>query len=122
MPNLNKVTLMGHLGKDPEVKSLNNGTTVATFSIAITERYKDNKTTTWLDIVFYGKTAETIGKYLHKGDPIYIEGKINNRSWEDNNGQKHYKTEIIGNSFIFLASNKNKSTYVPGDAGSDVPF
>lgn len=119
--NLNKVTLMGHLGKDPKAKTLTNGTTVATFSIAITERYKDNKTTTWLDVVFYGKTAETIGKYLHKGDPIYVEGRINNRSWEDSEGKKHYKTEIVGSSFIFLAKS-NKSTYTPEDAGSDVPF
>jgi len=107
MAGVNKVILIGNLGKDPELRYTPGGQPVCTFSLATTERRTDKtgqkkETTEWHNIVFFGKTAELVNQYLKKGRSCYIEGKITTRSWDDRDGNKKYKTEIIGNTVQFL--------------------
>ncbi|MDA3902991.1 MAG: single-stranded DNA-binding protein [Desulfuromusa sp.] len=98
--SVNKVILVGNLGKDPDLRYTPSGTAVATFSLATTERYKDRdgnkqEKTEWHNIVAWRQLAEICGKYLHKGKQIYIEGKIQNRSYDDRDGNKRYISEVV---------------------------
>lgn len=111
--NLNKVQIAGRLGRDPDIKTTPNGTVIGRLNVATNNVYKDKtgekkQTTTWHTIIFFGKVAETIAKYFQKGQEIYVEGRIETRSWEKD-GQKHYMTEIIGDTFQFVGS-KGKDT------------
>lgn len=104
---LNKVQLYGNLTRDPEVKALPSGQQVANFAIATNRSYKDKngarqEQTEFHNVVAFGRTAEVIGQYLRKGRPIYVEGRIQTRSW-DKDGQKQYRTEIIVENFQFGA-------------------
>ena len=109
MAGVNKVILIGNLGADPEVRSLTNGTTVANFRIATSEN-RLNKTgekttiTEWHRIVAFGKLAEICRDYLSKGKQVYIEGKIQSRSWEDKEGNKRFTTEILANQMQMLGT------------------
>jgi single-strand DNA-binding protein len=109
MSGVNKVILVGRLGKDPEVRNLENGASVTNFSMATTEVYKDKTTnerkeiTEWHNIVLWRGLADTAGKYLHKGDQVYIEGKLRTRSWEKD-GVTRYTTEVVGDSMTLLGS------------------
>lgn len=103
----NNVRLIGNLGDDPKVTKLESGKTVANFSIATNETYKDSKgekqtETTWHRLVAWGKQAEIVANYVKKGSEIAIDGKISNRSYEDKDGKKHYITEILVNSILLL--------------------
>lgn len=103
----NSVRLLGRLGEEPKVKNLESGKKVANFSIATNEIYRDSKgekqsETTWHRLVAWGKQAEIAEKYLKKGSEISIEGKLTNRQWEDQQGEKHYSTEIVVNSMLML--------------------
>jgi single-strand DNA-binding protein len=107
MGSLNKATLIGNLGKDPEVRAIASGVKVANFSIATTESYtgKDgNKVdkTEWHNIVMWRGLAEVAEKYLKKGSQIYVEGRLQTRSWDDQNGQKRYTTEIVADNMVML--------------------
>lgn len=106
MAGINKVILVGNLGKDPEVTTYENGVKRAAFSLATTESYRDKEgnwqeQTEWHNIVLWRWLAE---KNLIKGDKIYLEGRIRNRSWDDENGQKRYTTEIQGDKVLKLSS------------------
>lgn len=108
--SVNKVFLMGRLGGDPEVKMTQGGQQVATMSIATSEKWtgKDGQKqekTTWHRVVMWGKMAELAGRYLKKGREVHIEGKLDNRSWDDQNGQKRYVTEIVATDMTFVGSN-----------------
>jgi len=111
MSGLNKAMLIGRLGKDPELKTIGNGNVVANFTVATSESYKDKTTgdrkeiTDWHNVVLWRALAEIAGKFLHKGDLVYIEGKIRTRSWEQG-GAKHYITEIIGDNLTMLLTQK----------------
>jgi single-strand DNA-binding protein len=106
--SLNKVTLIGNLGKDPELSYTASGVAVAKFSIATNERWKDQdgnpqERTEWHNIVAWRKLAEICGQYLKKGSKVYLEGKLQTRSWDDKNtGVKRYTTEIIADDLIML--------------------
>lgn len=106
---LNKALIYGNLTKDPELKALPSGTKVASFSVATNRRIKD-QSGQWKDqadfhnVVFFGKQAETIAQYMKKGRPIFVEGRIQTRSWDGSDGQKKYRTEIVGDRFQFGAS------------------
>jgi single-strand DNA-binding protein len=106
--SVNKVILIGNLGKDPEVKYTPTGTAVAKFSLATNERYKDKAgewqdRTEWHNIVAWQRLAEIAGEYLKKGRSVYVEGRIQTHSWEDKqSGQKKYMTEIIANDLVLL--------------------
>ena len=108
--SVNKVILVGNLGKDPEIRHLENGATVANFSIATSENYKDRKTgekvsqTEWHNIVAWRGLAEIAEKYLKKGQKVYIEGKLKTRSWQDQDGNNRYSTEVITDNLTMLGS------------------
>ncbi|MFH1137521.1 MAG: single-stranded DNA-binding protein [Pseudomonadota bacterium] len=106
MAGVNKVILVGHLGKDPEIRYTPNGLAVATFSMATTERVGQDREerTEWHRIVAFGRLAEICGEYLAKGKQIYIEGRIQTREWEDRDGNKKYTTEIVANQMQMLGS------------------
>jgi single-strand DNA-binding protein len=109
MSGVNKVILVGRLGKDPEVRNLDNGVSVANFTMATSETYKDRTTgekkeaTEWHNIVLWRGLAEVSQKYLHKGDLVYIEGKLRTRSWEKE-GVTRYTTEIVADNMTMLGS------------------
>ena len=108
MASVNKVILVGNLGRDPEVRYMPNGEAVANFSIATTENWKDKsgvkqEKTEWHNIVMYRRLAEIAGEYLKKGRPVYIEGRLQTRKWE-NDGVTRYTTEIIGDQMQMLGS------------------
>ncbi len=108
MLGVNKAILIGHLGKDPDVRKTPNGTSVATFSLATSERYNDRNgqrqdKTEWHNVVAWGKLADLVGQYLAKGKSVYIEGKITTRSWDDREGNKKYTTEIVASTIQFLS-------------------
>lgn len=106
MSGINKVILVGHLGKDPEVRHLDGGVTVASFPLATSESYnKDGKKieqTEWHNIVMWRGLADIASKYLQKGKLVYIEGKLRTRSFEDKEGHKKYTTEIVAENFTML--------------------
>ncbi len=108
MKSVNKVILIGNVGKDPEVKYTPSGTAVANFSIATNERFKDKEgqwqdRTEWHRVVAWQRTAEIVGEYVKKGSSVYIEGKLQTRSWDDKEtGQKKYMTEIWVNDLVLL--------------------
>jgi single-strand DNA-binding protein len=112
MSGVNKVILVGRLGKDPEVRNLENGATVCNFTMATSESYKDKTTnekkeiTEWHNIVLWRGLAEIAAKYLHKGDMIYVEGKLRTRSWEKE-GVTRYTTEIIGDQMTMLSTQRS---------------
>ena len=112
MAGVNKVILVGNLGKDPEVKYLDSGVAVANFSLATTENYKNKEgervsQTEWHNVVLWRGLAEVAEKFLKKGSNIYIEGKIKTRKWEDKDGNTRYSTEILGDNMTMLGSKLN---------------
>ena len=112
MNNLkNKVQLIGNLGMNPEIKTLDSGKKLAKFSIATNEQYKNAKgekveDTQWHNLIAWGKTADIIEKYLQKGNEVAVEGKLNNRSYDDKDGNKRYITEIVVNELLMLGGKK----------------
>lgn len=135
--SVNKVILIGHLGRDPETRYLTNGDPVTNVSLATSEHWKDKagikqEKTEWHNLVFYRQLAEIAGKYLKKGSLIYVEGKIATRKWQDKDtGQDRYMTEIIVNEMKMLGSKPDastaQSTPVPpskslDDFPNDIPF
>lgn len=107
MASLNKVMLMGNLGKDPEVRYTTSGQAVASFSLATSERYKSKsgdweEKTEWHNIVLWGKQAETAKDYLAKGRTVFIEGRLQTRKWQDKEGKDRYTTEIVGDRMQFV--------------------
>jgi single-strand DNA-binding protein len=112
MAGVNKVILLGHLGKDPEIRAMETGRRVANFTLATSETYKDKngervENTEWHNVVFWGPVTEVIEKYVKKGTQIYVEGKLRTRSYEKD-GVKRYTTEILGDTITLLGGgNKN---------------
>lgn len=107
---VNKVILVGHLGKDPEVKYLPSGSAVANVTIATSESWKDKQSgdkqerTEWHNVVFFGKLAEIVGEYLKKGAQAYVEGSLRTRKWQDKEGKDRYTTEIVASDMQMLGS------------------
>ena len=133
MAGVNKVILVGNLGKDPEVRYLDSGVAVANFSLATTENYKNKEgervsQTEWHNVVLWRGLAEVAEKYLKKGSSIYIEGKIRTRKWEDKEGVTRYSTEILGDNMTMLggkpaAENTNEAPAKSSDKqADDLPF
>ncbi|MGZ5242852.1 MAG: single-stranded DNA-binding protein [Bacteroidia bacterium] len=112
MSSVNKVILIGRLGKDPEIRYTNDSTPVANFSIATSEIYKDKngdrqESTEWHNIVAWRHLAEVSEKFLHKGKLVFIEGKLRTRSWEDKDGNKKYATEIVADNITMLSKRED---------------
>lgn len=109
MAGVNKVIIVGRLGTDPEIKNVSPTQTVARLSVATSENWTDREgqkqeRTEWHRVVVWGKLAELCGKYLAKGRQVYVEGRLQTRSWEDQQGQKRYTTEIVANTVQFLGT------------------
>jgi single-strand DNA-binding protein len=108
MASVNKVILMGNLGRDPEVRYSPDGGAIANVSIATTSRYKDKSSgdmkedTEWHRVVFFGRLAEIAGEYLKKGRPVYVEGRLRTRKWQDQQGQERQTTEIVADQMQLL--------------------
>ena len=136
MAGVNKVMLIGNLGKDPEVRYLDNGVAVANFSLATTENYKNKEgervsQTEWHNIVLWRGLAEVAEKYLKKGASVYIEGKIKTRKWEDKEGNTRYNTEILADNMTMLGGKPSSESSAPSsvpapdttaDKADDLPF
>ncbi len=125
MASVNKVILVGNLGKDPEVRHLSSGETVTNITLATTESWKDKATgdkkeaTEWHRVVFFGKLAEIAGQYLKKGRSVYIEGSLKTRKWQDKNGQERFTTEIVADEMKMLGTRQgDKDT---GGGGNGEP-
>jgi len=105
---INKVILIGNLGKDPEVRYMANGSAVATLTVATSETWKDKQTgqaqekTEWHRVVYFNRLGEIAGEYLKKGSKIYVEGSLRTRKWQDQSGQDRWSTEIVGNELQML--------------------
>jgi len=117
MASVNKVILVGNLGKDPEIRYTNASIPVASFSLATTEYYKDKngnrqEITEWHNIVAWRNLAELSEKFLKKGRQLYVEGKLRTRSWDDKDGNKRYTTEVIADNFVLLGKKE-------GDTGQE---
>jgi len=118
MASVNKVILIGNLGKDPEVRYLPSGEAVANITLATTDTWKDKSSgdkkeaTEWHRVAFFGRLAEIVGQYLKKGRQVYVEGSLRTRKWTDKEGQERYTTEIVANEMKMLGSREGM-----GDAG-----
>ena len=121
MPSVNKCILIGHLGKDPDVRQMPNGDTVTSITMATTEKWKDKTTgekrseTEWHRVVFFRKLAEIAGQYLKKGAMVYIEGSLKTRKWEKD-GQSHYTTEIVATEMHMLGGDSAPQSMRPSSA------
>lgn len=114
MAGVNRVILVGNLGKDPEVRSLENGTKVASFPLATSESYTDKNgekqtKTEWHNIVVWRGLADVVDKYVKKGNQIYVEGKLRTRSWEDKEGNKRYTTEVVVDNMTMLGGRRENN-------------
>jgi len=123
MASVNKVILVGNLGRDPEVRYTPNGDSVTNVTIATTDTWKDKGTgekkeaTEWHRVVFFGKLAEIAGQYLKKGRQVYVEGALRTRKWQDKEGQERYTTEIVANEMKMLGSREGMSDAPPRESG-----
>lgn len=124
MAALNQFTFIGNLGRDPEIRMTPSGSKVASFSVAITEQFKDKdgnkkETTEWVNVVCWRRQADIAEQYLKKGSPIFGQGKLKTQSWEDTNGQKRYKTEVEISHFQMLGKGQGGDNN--GSQGAPTP-
>jgi single-strand DNA-binding protein len=123
MASVNKVIIVGNLGRDPEVRYTPNGDSITNVTIATTDTWKDKGTgekkeaTEWHRVVFFGKLAEIAGQYLKKGRQVYVEGALRTRKWTDKEGQERYTTEIVANEMKMLGSREGMSDAPPRESG-----
>jgi single-strand DNA-binding protein len=137
MSSVNKVIIVGNLGKDPEIRYTSAGKPIANITVATSETWKDKNTgekrekAEWHKVTFFDKLAEIVGQYLKKGSKIYLEGKLQTRKWQDKDGQDRYTTEIVGSEMKMLSGKGDgESRSAPAPAASnagndfddDVPF
>jgi len=124
MASVNKVIIVGNVGRDPETRYLPSGDAVTNISVATSDRYKDKQTgemketTEWHRVAFFGKLAEIAGQYLKKGSQVYVEGSLRTRKWTDQSGQEKYSTEIRAETMQMLGS---KMSGASGDSGDNAP-
>jgi single-strand DNA-binding protein len=128
--SLNKVLLIGNLGKDPEVRFTPGGKAVGRFPLATSETWNDQdgqrqERTEWHNVVVWGKQAETCGQYLSKGRQVFVEGSIRTRQYDDKDGNRRYMTEVIAQRVQFLGGDRGRSSDAPrgggGGGGDDLP-
>lgn len=127
MSSINRITILGNLGSDPEMRFTPNGTPTCSFRVA-TNRYYNTpegerkEETEWFQIVTWNKIAESCNQYLSKGQRVYIDGRVHTRNWDTPDGQKHYRQEVIANQVIFLdrKDNGQKSDNTKNDETNDI--
>ncbi len=110
MAGLNKMTIIGHLGRDPEVRTTNSGMSVTNFSVAVTEKSKGEEKTLWFKVITFNSLADICGEYLKKGRQVYIEGRLQLDEWTDRDGKTRTSLEIVANSMVMLGSGNGTST------------
>ncbi len=127
---LNKLMIIGHLGRDPEMRYTPSGRPVTTFSVATTRSWHSadgerHEETEWFNVVAWGSLAEICNQHLRKGQQVYVEGRLQTRRWEDSEGNKHYTTELVAKEMIMLG--EKRETYIADDRedegeGEELPF
>ena len=122
MASVNKVIIIGNLGRDPETRYMPDGGAITNISVATTDKWKDKngemqEKTEWHRVAFFGKLAEIAGEYLKKGSQVYVEGRLQTRKWQDKDGQDKYTTEIVANAMQMLGSRQGMGG---GDRGADM--
>lgn len=127
MSGINKVILIGNLGKDPEVRYLDSGVAVANLSLATSENYKNKEgervtQTEWHDVVLWRGLAEVAEKYLKKGSSIYVEGKLRTNKWVDKDENTRYKTEILADKLTMLGKSNSQESSIENSSEDDLPF
>ena len=127
MSGVNKVILIGNLGKDPEVRYLDNGVAVANLSLATSENYKNKQwervtQTEWHDVVLWRGLAEVAEKYLKKGSSVYVEGKLRTNKWVDKDENTRYKTEVLADKLTMLGRSQNQEQSTESTSEDDLPF
>ena len=127
MSGVNKVILIGNLGKDPEVRYLDSGVAVANLSLATSENYKNKDgervtQTEWHDVVLWRGLAEVAEKYLKKGSSIYVEGKLRTNKWVDKDENTRYKTEILADKLTMLGKSNSQESSIENSSEDDLPF
>jgi single-strand DNA-binding protein len=123
---LNKVMIIGHLGRDPEMRYTPSGRPVTSFSVVTTrawtsaegERHEESE---WFNVVAWGNLAEICNQYLTKGQQVYVEGRLQTRGWEDEERKKHYRTELVASEMIVLGDRRNNTSPVPISSSNDSP-
>ena len=124
MANLNRVEIIGNCGKEPEMRFTPSGKPVTSFSVAVNSKFGETESTEWFSIVAWNKLAETCNQYLQKGQQVFVEGRLQTRSWEGQDGEKKYRTEVIANKVLFLG--QRKQTEAEGTMAElepdDIPF
>ena len=126
MASVNKVILLGNLGRDPETRYSPDGAAITNVSIATTRRYKDSsgqqqEETEWHRVVFFGRLAEIAGEYLRKGRPVYVEGRLKTRKWTDKEGVEKYTTEIVAEQMQLLGSREGGGAGAGYEGGDEAP-
>lgn len=124
---LNKVMIIGHLGRDPEMRYTPSGRPVTTFSVATSRSWHSadgerHKETEWFNVVAWGSLAEICNQYLRKGQQVYIEGRLQTRRWEDTEGNKHFTTELVSREMIMLGERRDISTTYMSKPGEEEEF
>jgi len=124
MRGLNKVMIIGNLGRDPEMRYTPSGRPVTSFSVATTRSWTSGEgerreETEWFNVVAWGNLAEICKQYLHKGQPVYVDGRLQTRGWEDAEGKKHFRTELVANEVIILGERRGESA--EGGAAEEAP-
>jgi single-strand DNA-binding protein len=122
---INKCTFIGNLGKDAEIRATSGGTMVANASLAVADRSKQDgawvDVTEWVSLVCFGRTAEIMRDYTRKGSKLYVEGKLQTRSWDGKDGKKQYRTEIVVNELVLLSGKQEQAAGSP-ITDEDIPF
>jgi single-strand DNA-binding protein len=122
MSSLNQVMLIGNVGKEAEMRFTPSGKPVTSFSVAVNSKYGENESTEWFNIITWNELAETCNQYITKGQQVFVEGRLQTRSWESDDGQRHYKTEVIANKVMFLGQRKQSEETTPEIDEEDIPF
>ena len=122
MANLNKVFIIGNCGKEPEMRFTPSGKPVTSFSVAVNSKFGESESTEWFNIVAWDKLALSCNQYLTKGQQVFVEGRLQTHSWEDKEGVKHYKTEVIANKVLFLGQRKQGEETTSEIDPEDIPF
>jgi len=126
MASLNKIQIIGNLGQSPEMRFTPSGSPVTTFSVACNREYTQDgekkQETEWFNVVTWNKQAESCNQYLSKGSLVYVEGRLHTRPWDGQDGQKHYRTEVIASQVVFLDKRQEGGSKEPWGDPEDIPF
>jgi single-strand DNA-binding protein len=126
MASLNKIQIIGNLGQEPEMRFTSSGSPVTTFSVACNREYTQDgekkQETEWFNVVTWNKQAESCNQYLSKGSLVYVEGRLHTRSWDGQDGQKHYRVEVIASQVVFLDKRQEGGSKETWGDPEDIPF